>query len=276
MRSTAGLQQLLALYLPAGIRAHLAPHFKRLGILAGGRLDELARIADRNGPLLHAARPRRARRGLDRVPPGLPRDGGDRLRRLPVPRHESPRRRARARRAHAPGRQVRLPVSVRAGRVRHHVPDQRHRHLHLPDPQICEPGAQGLPAAAHAVRRPGRAVEGHAVHDREGWRLRHRPDRDGGPQRGRHLAALRREMVLLAHGCRRGADAGPARGRARRHRAASPSSPCRAGSRTASRNSYRIVRLKDKLGTRSMASGEIRLEGAVAYPSAGSTRASSR
>ena len=31
------------------------------------------------------------------------------------------------------------------------------------------------------------------------------------------------------------------------------------------RNSYRIVRLKDKLGTRSMASGEIRLEGALAY-----------
>jgi alkylation response protein AidB-like acyl-CoA dehydrogenase len=34
----------------------------------------------------------------------------------------------------------------------------------------------------------------------------------------------------------------------------------------ATRNSYRIVRLKDKLGTRSMASGEIRLEGAVAFP----------
>jgi hypothetical protein len=32
------------------------------------------------------------------------------------------------------------------------------------------------------------------------------------------------------------------------------------------RNSYRIVRLKDKLGTRSMASGEIRLEGALAHP----------
>src|SRR5437868_8169706 len=31
------------------------------------------------------------------------------------------------------------------------------------------------------------------------------------------------------------------------------------------RNTYKIVRLKDKLGTRSMASGEIRLEGAVAY-----------
>jgi acyl-CoA dehydrogenase len=32
-----------------------------------------------------------------------------------------------------------------------------------------------------------------------------------------------------------------------------------------SRNHYRIVRLKDKLGTRSMASGEIRLEGACAW-----------
>src|SRR4029434_10823061 len=31
------------------------------------------------------------------------------------------------------------------------------------------------------------------------------------------------------------------------------------------RNSYRIVRLKDKLGTRSMASGEIIMDGAVAY-----------
>ena len=33
-----------------------------------------------------------------------------------------------------------------------------------------------------------------------------------------------------------------------------------------SRNKYRIVRLKDKLGTRSMASGEIVFDGAVAYP----------
>jgi alkylation response protein AidB-like acyl-CoA dehydrogenase len=32
-----------------------------------------------------------------------------------------------------------------------------------------------------------------------------------------------------------------------------------------SRNSYRIVRLKDKLGTRSMASGEINIDGATAY-----------
>mgnify|MGYP003349145439 CR=1 FL=1 len=31
------------------------------------------------------------------------------------------------------------------------------------------------------------------------------------------------------------------------------------------RNGYRIVRLKDKLGTKSMASGEIVLDGAIAY-----------
>jgi acyl-CoA dehydrogenase len=49
-----GLQQLLALYLPDAERAHAEPHLHRLGVLAGGRLDELARIADRNGPILHA------------------------------------------------------------------------------------------------------------------------------------------------------------------------------------------------------------------------------
>src|SRR5207247_4495093 len=32
-----------------------------------------------------------------------------------------------------------------------------------------------------------------------------------------------------------------------------------------SANAYRVIRLKDKLGTRSMASGEVRLEGALAY-----------
>jgi acyl-CoA dehydrogenase len=48
-----GLRDLLALYLPADIRATLEPHWARLGQLAGGRLDELARIADRHGPVLH-------------------------------------------------------------------------------------------------------------------------------------------------------------------------------------------------------------------------------
>jgi alkylation response protein AidB-like acyl-CoA dehydrogenase len=47
------LQDLLTLYLPAETRTHLTPHYARLGILAGGRLDDLARTADRHPPVLH-------------------------------------------------------------------------------------------------------------------------------------------------------------------------------------------------------------------------------
>jgi alkylation response protein AidB-like acyl-CoA dehydrogenase len=49
-----GLRDLLAIYLPAPVLAHLMPHFQRLGQLAGGRLDELARTADGHPPVLHA------------------------------------------------------------------------------------------------------------------------------------------------------------------------------------------------------------------------------
>lgn len=47
------LQDLLRLYLPSDLLAHLTPHYARLGGLAGGRLDELARTADRHPPVLH-------------------------------------------------------------------------------------------------------------------------------------------------------------------------------------------------------------------------------
>src|SRR5271157_600626 len=43
---------LFAYYLPHPLFRHLAPHFDRLGALAGGRLDELAGTADRNPPKL--------------------------------------------------------------------------------------------------------------------------------------------------------------------------------------------------------------------------------
>ena len=54
-------QALFALYLPADLNAHLQPHFARLGKLAGGYLDELAGIADKNAPSLSV----RGRSGLD-------------------------------------------------------------------------------------------------------------------------------------------------------------------------------------------------------------------
>lgn len=48
-------------YLPADLCRHLAPHFDRLGALAGGALDELASVADKNPPTLSV----RSRAGTD-------------------------------------------------------------------------------------------------------------------------------------------------------------------------------------------------------------------
>ena len=55
------LRALLALYLPAPVLTHLLPHLEHLGGLAGGVLDTLAQTADKNPPqLLH-----RTRAGVD-------------------------------------------------------------------------------------------------------------------------------------------------------------------------------------------------------------------
>lgn len=48
-----GFQALLKHYLAPELHAHMEPHFQRLGALAGGKLDELSRIADRHQPMLH-------------------------------------------------------------------------------------------------------------------------------------------------------------------------------------------------------------------------------
>lgn len=47
------LQHLLTLYLPAKLLNHVRPHLDRLGGLAGGHLDDCARQADRHPPVLH-------------------------------------------------------------------------------------------------------------------------------------------------------------------------------------------------------------------------------
>ncbi|WP_428142885.1 acyl-CoA dehydrogenase family protein [Delftia acidovorans] len=46
------LQPLLALYLPPEVNAHLQPHLERMGALAGREIDEWALTADRNPPEL--------------------------------------------------------------------------------------------------------------------------------------------------------------------------------------------------------------------------------
>ncbi|HEY8290288.1 MAG TPA: acyl-CoA dehydrogenase family protein [Acetobacteraceae bacterium] len=48
------LRDLLPLYMDAPLLAHLAPHLSELGELAGGRLGELSDAAERHPPLLHA------------------------------------------------------------------------------------------------------------------------------------------------------------------------------------------------------------------------------
>ena len=60
-RADPTLAALLRLYLPRDLGAHLAPHLDRLGALAGGRLAELAATADVNPPALR----HRTRRGED-------------------------------------------------------------------------------------------------------------------------------------------------------------------------------------------------------------------
>jgi alkylation response protein AidB-like acyl-CoA dehydrogenase len=45
-------QDLLSLYLEPGLLRHMTPHFERLGALAGNELDELAQVADKHPPVL--------------------------------------------------------------------------------------------------------------------------------------------------------------------------------------------------------------------------------
>lgn len=56
-----GLHALLQVYLPPELVTHLTPHLERLGALAGGTLDKLANTADKNPPELQ----HRSRSGRD-------------------------------------------------------------------------------------------------------------------------------------------------------------------------------------------------------------------
>jgi alkylation response protein AidB-like acyl-CoA dehydrogenase len=257
-------QDLVRLYLAVDVRAQLEPHMRRLGVLAGGRLDELARIADKNPPVLES----RDRFGRDE----------DSISYHPAYREME---------AIAFGDFQLHAMSHRAGVLG----------LAAPMPAVAKYGFQYLfvqgefgimcpisvtDTSIHLIRRYGSeelkayllprmlssdlatlwkgtqfitekaggsdvgAIETVARNDGGSWRLTGekwfcshtdaevalmlaRPEGAPAGTRGLALFALPRYLE------------------------------------DGTRNSYRIVRLKDKLGTRSMASGEIRLEGAVAY-----------
>src|SRR5579871_4656976 len=52
-RADRSLSELLQIHLPEKLVAHITPHLDRLGALAGDHLDACARLADRHPPVLH-------------------------------------------------------------------------------------------------------------------------------------------------------------------------------------------------------------------------------
>jgi alkylation response protein AidB-like acyl-CoA dehydrogenase len=259
------LPKLLPLYLDAATLAHLEPHYHRLGALAGGRLDELARIADRHQPILHA-RDRYGRDedwieyhpsyremeaiafhdfefhamvhrpgvlGLDKPMPAVAKYAFQYL----FTQAEFG---------------LMCPVSVTDTSI-HLIIKYGSKELKeylLPrmlsgDPKVQWKGTQFMTEKAGGsdvgrVETEARQEGGQWRLYGEKWFCSHtdaevalmlvRPAGAPGGTKGLALFALPRYLE------------------------------------DGRRNSYRIVRLKDKLGTLSMASGEIRLEGAVAYP----------
>jgi alkylation response protein AidB-like acyl-CoA dehydrogenase len=263
-RIDAGLRQLLALYLDTQTLARFEPHFDRLGALAGGRLDELAAIADKHPPVLHARD--RAGRDEDWI------EYHPAYREMEAIAFEDFQFHAMNHRAGVLGFDAPLlpvakyafqylfvqaefglmcPISVTDTSI-HLVArygSEELKSLLLPRMLSADPARQWKGTQFITEKAGGSdvgAIETVARRERGQWRLygekwfcSHadadvalllaRPDGAPTGTRGLALFALPRRLE------------------------------------DGRRNAYRIVRLKDKLGTRSMASGEIRLEGAHAY-----------
>lgn len=258
-------ERLLELYLPQDLLRHLAPQLERLGGLAGARLDELAGTADRNPPTLRQRT----------------RNGGDIQSIEKHPAYEELERYAYgefglAAMSHRggvlgwpepmpPAAKYALtylfvqaefglccPVSMTDSLTRtlrkHGAPELLARYLPTLTSLdmdelaqgamfITEHGAGSDVGAAVTTARP--AGDGSWLLEGEKWFCSNpdaelamvlaRPEGAAAGTKGLALFLLPRQLP----------DGTP--------------------------NRYRILRLKDKLGSRSMASGEIRLEGASAY-----------
>jgi alkylation response protein AidB-like acyl-CoA dehydrogenase len=254
----------LQLYLPGPLHAHLLPHFAQLGRMAGAELDELAATADRNPPVLHA----RTRGGADRQS---------------ITKHPAYRRleevafgefglAAMSHRGGVLGWPEPMPPAAKYALTYLYVqaefgvccplsmtdalartlskfgsPELVARHL----PGLASQDFDTLTQGAMFMTEQGAgsdvgATATRAVPEGDAWRLYGdkwfcsnadaglalvlaRPDGAPAGTKGLSLFLLPR---VLADG---------------------------------TQNSYRIIRLKEKLGTRGMASGEIRLEGALAH-----------
>src|ERR1700761_8565338 len=263
-RADPALTDLLRLHLPDALLRHIEPHLDRLGGLAGGHLDECARLADRHPPVLHQR---------DRF-------GGDSQ---TIEYHPAYRELEKA----AFGEFGIHAMSVRKGILG--WPDKypvvaKHAFTFLFNqaefglgcPINVTDGCAKLLNNFGSDELKARYLDGLTQTDMskltQGGQFM--TEKEGGSdvgtltttavQEGDHWR-LRGEKWFCSN-----ADAEVVMLLARPQGA-------QAGTRgvglflmprrleDGSQNHYRIVRLKDKLGTRSMASGEIKLEGAIAY-----------
>src|ERR1700683_482591 len=263
-RADPALTDLLRIHLPEPLFRHIEPHLDRLGALAGGDLDECARLADRHVPVLH----QRDRFGRDAQW---------------IEYHPAYRELER----HAFGEFGIQAMSVRKGILGwpQNYPVVANLALTLlfnqADFGLCFPinvtdGCAKLLSRFGDESLKARYLDGLTQTDMK--RLtqggQFMTEKEGGSDVGKLTTSAVQEgdhwrlsgekwfcsnadaevVMLLARP--QGAEAGTRGvGLFLMPRRLDDGSP----------NHYRIVRLKDKLGTRSMASGEIKLEGAVAY-----------
>jgi alkylation response protein AidB-like acyl-CoA dehydrogenase len=263
-------QDLMRLYMEPGLLRQMTPHFERLGGLAGGRLDELAMVADKHPPVLQ---PRdRFGRDEDWI------DYHPAYREMEKIAYEEFGLHAMSHRAGVLG--LAEPAHPLVKYAFTYLFVQGEFGLMCP---VSMSDTSNFTMKTHAspeLKRllMDRLLSQDPAHMMKGAQLM--TEKAGGSDVGA-LETEAERIGVGADGIERWkiygqkwfcshADADLALILARPRGAA-------AGTRglamfalprrleDGSRNSYRIVRLKDKLGTRSMASGEIVLDGATAY-----------
>jgi acyl-CoA dehydrogenase len=259
-----GLRDLLKLYLEPDDFRRLEPHFHRLGALAGGRLDELARAADQHPPVLNARD--RFGRDEDWV------DYHSSYREMEKIAFGDFQFHAMSHRAGTLGMDRALPAVAKYALQYLFV--QAEFGLMCPI-SVTDTSIHLIRKFASAELRDyllPKMLSGDVATLWKGTQFM--TERSGGSDVGAIETTARCEdgvwrlfgdKWFCSH-----ADADVALPLARPEGAAPGTRglalfamPRRL--KDGRRNAYRIVRLKDKLGTRSMASGEIVLEGAVAY-----------
>ncbi len=263
-RIDGALRDLLTLYLDEATLQHFTPHFERLGELAGGRLDELALQADKHPPLLrHRDRFGRdadwveyhpAYREMERI--GFGEFGLHAMSRragvLGWPHAAPPLVKYAMQYLFAQAEFALLcPLSVSDTSIMliQKYGDERVKQRHLPgmlsqNMDTLLKGAQFMTEKAGGSDLSGIALTANRVADH--WEL-------WGDKW--FCSCADHDIVLLLARCQ-GAPAG---------NAGLSLFVMPRQLEDGSRNRYRVVRLKDKLGSRAMASGETIMEGAVAY-----------